>query len=127
MMSPTRPIRLPPPGLELKLYTPSTVPAIRGRQPAETKVALIARSGPALCTESNAFSVSNWGGIAVFTLAPVDRESDPQPLQPADLTPAPSSQRGKTAWSLKSFWPGAGRKLFGTERRDIYSELLEEW
>lgn len=79
MMSPTRPIRLPLPGLELKLYTPSTVPAIQSRQPAETKVALIARSGPALCTESNAFSVSNWGGIAVFTLAPVDRESDPQP------------------------------------------------
>lgn len=113
MMSPTRPIRLPPPGLELKLYTPSTVPAIQSRQPAETKVALIARSGPALCTESNEFSVSNWGGIAVFTLAPVDRESDPQPSSQPTYPPPPPPNEEK----LPGPW-----NLFGQELGENYLE-----
>lgn len=45
MMSPTHPIRLPLPGLELETVYSPTIPAIQGSQ-WETEGLLIARSGP---------------------------------------------------------------------------------
>lgn len=48
------------------------------KQPVGDRGSINCTIQPWLRTESNAFSVSNWEGIAVFTLARVDRELDPQ-------------------------------------------------
>ena len=118
MMSPTCPIRLPLTGLELKLYT---------SQPSQPSEAASGDQGcinctdqPWWCTESNAFSVSNWEGIAVFTLALVDRVG-PLALQPTELRPSEGEKPNCLVPEISL--DRAGRKLFGTEYRDIYSDL----
>lgn len=56
----------------------------------------------------------------MFTLAGVDRVG-PLALQPTELKP---SEGGKPNCLVPEASPDrAGRKLFGTEKRDIYSDL----